>query len=120
MEVKHIEGFSDYTVSELGEVISYKRKKPKSLIPDLNKEGYLRVVLSLEGETYRFSIHRLVATHFIPNPENKPFVNHKDGNKQNNHKSNLEWCDCSYNTVHAYDNMLRLHSEDAPNAQITD
>lgn len=120
MEVKHIEGFSDYTISELGEVISYKRNKPKSLIPDLNKEGYLRVVLSLEGETYRFSVHRLVATHFIPNPENKPFVNHKDGNKQNNHKSNLEWCDCSYNTVHAYDNMLRLHSEDAPNAQITD
>lgn len=115
-----IKGFTGYEITEDGNVISHKRKTPKILSPDLNKEGYLRVVLSQEGETFRFSIHRLVALHFIPNPENKPFVNHKDGDKQNNHKDNLEWCDCSENTKHAFDNMLRIHGQSAPNAQLTD
>lgn len=120
MENKVINGFSDYEITEFGEVISYKRNAIARLKPDLNKEGYLRVVLSKDGLTSRFSIHRLVAIHFIPNPNNKPFVNHKDGNKQNNNRNNLEWCDCSENTKHAFDNNLRLHGEQAPNAQLSD
>lgn len=120
MEKKVIEGFSGYEITEFGEVISHKRNAPIRLRHDLNKEGYLRVVLSEGGLTKRFSLHRLVATYFIPNPENKPFVNHKDGNKQNNNRANLEWCNCSENTKHAFDNNLRLHGEGAPNAQLSD
>lgn len=115
-----INGFDNYVVTDTGEIISYKRKQQRTLRPDLNKEGYLRVVLSKDGETFRYSIHRLVAMHYLPNPENKPFVNHKDGNKQNNHVDNLEWCNCSENTKHAFDSMLRIHGENAPNAQLSD
>lgn len=120
MRSKTIEGFDDYTVTEGGDILSNKRREQRKLKPDLNKEGYLRVVLSSNGETFRYSIHRLVAIHFIQNPENKPFVNHIDGNKQNNNVENLEWCDCSENTKHAFDNMLRIHGENAPNAQLSD
>lgn len=119
-EWKEVVGFDGYFVSSIGSIKSLKRKKPKLLIPDLNKEGYLRVSLSNDGKVSRFSIHRLVAMHYIKNREDKPFVNHKDGNKQNNSKPNLEWCDCSYNTIHAFETGLRIHGELAPNAQLTD
>ena len=54
--------------------------------------GYYMVTLTKDGKTQCFYVHRLVATMFIPNPENKPFVNHKDENKLNNSVENLEWC----------------------------
>ena len=64
--------------------------------------GYKRVTLSHEGKTTRYSVHRLVASFFIPNPENKPCVNHIDGNSANNDVSNLEWCTFSENEYHSY------------------
>lgn len=69
-----------------------------------NKEnGYQRVVLSLDknGGKYYY-VHRLVAQAFIPNPDNLPYVNHKDGNKNNNCVDNLEWCTRSENEKHAW------------------
>ena len=74
-----------------------------------NEDGYLRIPLSKSNERKKYSIHRLVAQAFIPNPNNLPQVNHKDENKTNNFvflkkddtvdlgKSNLEWCDGKYN-----------------------
>lgn len=69
-----------------------------------NKEnGYQRVVLSLNNDGGRYYyVHRLVAMLFIPNPNNLPFVNHKDGNKSNNCVDNLEWCTRSENEKHAW------------------
>lgn len=70
------------------------------LSPKVNKKGYLSVPLSPDRVTHR--VHRLVATAFIPNDENKPQVNHKDGNKDNNKVENLEWSTNSENQQHRY------------------
>lgn len=66
-----------------------------------NSKKYWRVGIQMNNKQKHFSVHRLVATAFIPNPENLPQINHIDGNKDNNHVSNLEWCDNSYNQRHA-------------------
>ncbi|WP_290095432.1 HNH endonuclease [Bacteroides acidifaciens] len=60
------------------------------LEPKVDAEGYFRVTVG--GRIKRDRVHRLVAKCFLPNPRNKEFVNHKDGNKQNNKATNLEWC----------------------------
>ena len=103
---KEIIEASNYEISNLGRV----RNKPtkKILKGRLSKSGYLQVSVKL-NETQKFSnryIHRLVAIYWIENPENKREVNHKDGDKLNNNYTNLEWCNGSINTQHAYDNNL--------------
>ncbi len=67
----------------------------------INKQGYPCAILTINGNTKRCLIHRVLAQAFIPNPENKPLVNHIDGNKRNNNYKNLEWCTASENTIHA-------------------
>jgi hypothetical protein len=69
----------------------------------IGKDGYLRTQIAGKTRT----VHRLVAMAFIPPEEGKLFVNHKDGNKQNNKSTNLEWCTRSENMKHAYDHRLR-------------
>lgn len=64
--------------------------------------GYNYVNLVKDKKKFRFKNHRIVAESFISNPENKPCVNHKDGNKINNHVNNLEWCTYSENTIHSF------------------
>ena len=68
-----------------------------------DEEGYLNVCLYKDGKPNMFRVHRLVAEAFIPNPENKPEVNHKDSRTDNNCADNLEWCTRSENMLHAYD-----------------
>lgn len=96
-----------YQVSNLGRVQSLPRvnfcvnrayiRKGKVLKETVDKDGYLHVSLSKESIQRRFSIHRLVAKHFIPNPQDLPQVNHKNEVVYDNRLENLEWCDCVYN-----------------------
>lgn len=72
-----------------------------------NSKKYWRVGIQINNKRKSFAIHRLVATAFIPNPNNLPQINHKDGNKDNNHVSNLEWCTNSYNQKHAIEKGLK-------------
>ena len=90
----------DYEVNELGEVFRIRNPKPK--YQSVNRYGYKVVGLWKNNKATAKTVHRLVALAFIPNPENKPCVNHIDGNKQNNHVSNLEWVTYSENTVHSF------------------
>lgn len=70
----------------------------RKLKPFLSSSGYLQVGC---GPYFKREVHRLVAEKYIPNPDNKPCVNHKDGNKLNNHKDNLEWVTYEENMIHA-------------------
>ena len=80
-----------------------QRSKGETLLRQhINRLGYVKVNMHGIEKPRIMAVHRLVATAFIPNPENKPEVNHKDGNKGNNHVSNLEWATLSENRRHAY------------------
>lgn len=114
-----------YEVSDYGNVRSVARTyydsngfmrniKCRILKPAKNKYGYLQVGLSLNCKSMSYTVHSLVAKAFIPNPENKPTVNHKDGNKLNNNKTNLEWATKSEQAIHALNNGLRT----MPNAWV--
>ena len=94
--MKDIVGYEGlYAITTEGEVWSYKSKK--FLKPGVSHKGYLFVNLCKNGKVKCVRVHRLVATAYIPNPENHPQVNHKDENKTNNCLQNLEWCDGKYN-----------------------
>lgn len=106
---KTIPNYEEYEVSNLGRIkrLAYDKSickgakqycKEKVLKPQTRKFGYQAVTLSKNSKAKSFLIHRLVATVFIPNPDNLPQVNHKDENTSNNCVSNLEWCDQKYNS----------------------
>lgn len=100
--MKDIPGFEGkYAITEDGRVWSHWRRGGWRKI-QTHRLGYKNVMFCLDGKVKNFYVHRLVATAFIPNPENKLEINHKDGNKENNHISNLEWSDRSSNVKHAF------------------
>lgn len=111
---QNIKGYEGkYQISNKGRIKSLifsnrqaKFMREKILKPQFNS-NYYQVSLTKDGITKQFTIHRLMAQTFIPNPYNYPCVNHKDGNKKNNSIDNLEWCNFSYNTRHSYDNLLQ-------------
>ena len=121
MEIwKDIQGFRDlYQVSNLGNI---RRKDSGRMLTPLHlSKGYLGVRLYETKKIAKtLKIHRLVAEYFIPNNFNLPQVNHKDGNKNNNQVSNLEWCSNSYNMKHALDNSLISRGEQRPVSKCTE
>lgn len=111
------EGFyevgDDGTIRSLDRIV-YRSDTGKPLLytgcvlqPSRDKYGYLNVYLSVNRKSKRFRVHRLVAEAFVQNPMNKRQVNHKDGNKENNHKDNLEWSTNQENQKHAIDTGLK-------------
>jgi hypothetical protein len=102
-----------YAVDQFGSVFRYKANRWVKLNGEVN-HGYLRVKLSVDGKVARKRVHRLVAEEFLENPLNKPYVNHKDGNKLNNHFSNLEWCTASENEYHSYRVLGKIQPRTKP------
>ena len=84
-----IQGYPDYIIHANGYVYN---KKHNRFLKHYNRGGYLSVGLSKEGKREHFKVHRLIARHYLLNPENYPLVDHIDRNKFNNHKDNLRWC----------------------------
>ena len=110
---KEITGYEGcFEVSNLGNFRSKDRQVPsrwggtrnypgKPFKVEEMQDGYKRIVLMKDAIKKRYMCHRLVAEMFVPNPDNKPYVNHIDGNRGNNCASNLEWCTQSENEQHS-------------------
>lgn len=117
-DIVGFEGF--YEISDSGLVRSRDRNSVDSLgrkryrygmilNPDVAPNGYYRVTLAKNGKKVQKYLHRLLAEHFIPNPQKFPQVNHKDGNKLNCSLDNLEWVSVKENVIHAYKHGLINH-----------
>jgi len=132
LPIKGYEGL--YEISNLGRVkslertIKYKNGKSKfKKCTILNikpgKWGYIRAYLTnLQQIEKSFFVHRLVAEYFIPNPDNKPQVNHKNSIRHDNAVENLEWCTCSENIRHAFKEGFKkpLKGLDCPSHKLTE
>ena len=101
---KEIPGFEGlYEISNLGRIKSFRKSKKSGFKDEyflkrcLANNGYYQVTLYGNRERKKFQVHRLVASCFIPNPDNLPQINHKDENPLNNCADNLEWCTAAYN-----------------------
>lgn len=100
-----------YAVSRCGRVrrilkVRGHHSVGRDLSTRIDKYGYPQVALCINGKERAYTIHRLVAEVFVPNPESLPQVNHKDGNKLNNTPRNLEWCNAGHNLKHARETGL--------------
>lgn len=112
--VKNVRGYEGlYLIDNIGNVVSCPKvqgarfvNQYKVLGTKINRLGYTEVALTKNGGTKTMLLHRLLALHFIENPNNLPCVNHKNGIKSDNRLENLEWCTRSQNTKHAYENNL--------------
>lgn len=125
MEIwKDIEGYPNYQVSNMGRVKSLgngssNNSKERILKGGKTKDNYLYIGLWKEGKIKNYLVHRLVASAFIPNPNNLPQVNHIDEDKTNNRVENLEWCDCKYNINYGSRNKKVVKSLSIPILQFS-
>ena len=130
---KDIEGYEGYyQVSNLGNIRSCDRvvlnhwgngqhRKGKLMSPSRSPNGYSIITLQKEGRVKYQTVHRTVATVFIHNPENKPEINHIDGNKDNNTIENLEWVTTAENKKHALETgLFSSKGENNPNVKLTE
>ena len=115
-DIKDYEGL--YQISNYGRIKSLSRKvfrynhiakrkieivyKEKIRKTRIDKDGYYIINLHKNNIMKTYKVHRLVGENFIENKENKPYINHKDGNKLNNNILNLEWCTAKENVIHAW------------------
>lgn len=117
-----IGNYNGYSVRSDGVIFS--KKTGKKLKYRLNDKGYPSVSLSVNGKAVFRRVHRIIAEVFIPNPENKPCVNHKDRDRTNFNIDNLEWCTYSENVIHSIENGGRDNwsrnntAENNPNAKL--
>ena len=102
---KTVEEFKEYEVSDMGQI--RRKSTGRILKPWVATGGYLYIAFCENCKNHTKRLHRIVAKAFCENPNNKPQVNHIDGNKTNNAASNLEWCDMSENQIHAFENGLQ-------------
>jgi hypothetical protein len=117
MEIwQDIQGYDGkYQISNFGNVKStriYKNGSRKELyLKFTDNKGYKYVHLCKNGEYKQIAVHRLVAKHFISNPNNLPQINHKDYNRSNNKADNLEWCTHEYNILYSKDNITNANKQ---------
>lgn len=100
----------EYSIAKDGRILSLLTDQYVNTSVDSN--GYLKVNLWKDGKKCTKRVHILVAQQFIPNPDNLPVVNHKDGNKQNPDYTNLEWCTQQENVIHAHRTGLQTKTSD--------
>ena len=124
VSVKGFEGL--YEIDDFGNVYTSQRQGSRGgpMAAKPSTGGYCRVTLRNGANRTTKLIHRLVAEHFVPNPNARPCVNHIDGDKTNNHASNLEWCTYSENMKHAVKHGLNrtpdLRGDEHPNRKLSE
>ena len=116
--MKQIEN-TEYFICEIGNVYSNKNKELKLMKTHITSHGYVAIRLMINKKSQLKYIHRLLAESYIENIYNKPCVNHKDGNKQNNSLINLEWVTYSENNKNAFDTGLKLPSKNVVGKKIS-
>ena len=114
--MKQIPGYENYKITENGVVYSNFTNDIKK--PSNHRQGYFLIGLSKDKKEIKLLVHRLVALTYLENPNGYKYVNHKDGNKRNNHVSNLEWVTSSQNQKHAYKNGLKVANRKMINNKI--
>lgn len=109
MEFVKIQGYEGfYEISESGIIRNVQTGKELSWRD--NGRGYAMVTLYREGKGKNFKVHRLVAIHFIPNPDNLPEVDHEDKDRWNNHKINLRWSSRAFNMAHRHNKLAEYEN----------
>lgn len=102
-DIKGYEGLYKITITGVVKSLPKKHGRSEEFILKQKKDvGYWRVALHKSGVIKYLLVHRLIALHFIPNPKNKPQINHKNGVRDDNRLENLEWCTTSENGLHSY------------------
>lgn len=107
-----------YEVSDLGNVKAYHPQLGEIILKPMNSNGYLVVIISKNGIRKQYKVHRLVGVEWIPNPGNKPEINHKNGIKCDNRAENLEWATGEENNDHALRTGLNPSGENHRNSKL--